>query len=133
MTDLTALRAELDAGHPDTGAYSLDDSVAADEISVVNRTRNLSTLSGDAIFNAADTTEYGALTNANKQLFLSICGRDSVDPFGANNVGAMQSIFGGGSTTISNLTALRTEPVSRADELGLGNVRAGTVTQARAL
>ena len=37
MPDLVALKAELDAGHPDTGAYSLTDSVAADEIMAVNR------------------------------------------------------------------------------------------------
>lgn len=35
--DLVALRAELDAGHPDTGAYSANDATATDELNAVNR------------------------------------------------------------------------------------------------
>ncbi len=35
--DLTALKTELDAGHPETGAYSATDSIAADEINAINR------------------------------------------------------------------------------------------------
>lgn len=31
------LKAELLAGHPDTGAYNVDDTIAADEINAVNR------------------------------------------------------------------------------------------------
>jgi hypothetical protein len=37
MADLVALRAELDAGHPDTGAYNIDDAIAADELNLLNR------------------------------------------------------------------------------------------------
>lgn len=35
--DYVALKAELDAGHPDTGAYSLVDATAADELNAINR------------------------------------------------------------------------------------------------
>lgn len=37
MADLVALKAELLAGHPDTGAYNVDDALAAAEINEVNR------------------------------------------------------------------------------------------------
>lgn len=35
--DYTALKAELDAGHPTTGAYNANDSLAAGELNAVNR------------------------------------------------------------------------------------------------
>lgn len=35
--DYQALKAELLAGHPDTGAYNADDQLAADELNVQNR------------------------------------------------------------------------------------------------
>lgn len=37
MANLQALKAELLAGHPDTGAYNADDQLAADEINALNR------------------------------------------------------------------------------------------------
>lgn len=40
--DYPALAAELAAGHPDTGAYNVDDQLAADELNAENRTRNRS-------------------------------------------------------------------------------------------
>lgn len=55
--DIAALAAELTAGHPDTGAYNADSSLAADQLNTVNRTRNLSSLSGDAMF-AATTVHW---------------------------------------------------------------------------
>ena len=36
--DYVALAAELTAGHPDTGAYNVDDQLAADELNAKNRT-----------------------------------------------------------------------------------------------
>jgi hypothetical protein len=131
--DLQALKTELDAGHPVTGAYNADAALAVDELNAVNSPVNLSTLTGDEVFNAADSTEYSALTNDDKQLFLSICGRDSIDPFGTNNVAAMQSIFGGGSATMAALATLRVTTQSRASILGLGRVLANHVLEARAL
>jgi len=35
--DYLVLKAELTAGHPDTGAYNIDDGLAADELNAVNR------------------------------------------------------------------------------------------------
>jgi hypothetical protein len=133
MANLQALRAELDAGHPDTGAYNADAQLAADQINAVNRTVNVSSLSGDQLFSATDSTEFGALTDHKQNIWLAFCGRDSIDPFGASNVALVNWIFGGGSATITALASLRTRSVSRADELGIGRVAAGTVEQARAL
>lgn len=107
-----------------------DEAVAAD-LNTVYRTVNKTSLSGDELFAATDSAEFAALTDHQESLWVSFCGRSSVDPFGASNVAFVQYIFGGGSTTVANLNALRTESVSRAFELGLGSVRPGDVTQAR--
>ena len=39
MANLQKLRAELDAGHPVTGAYSEDPQIASDQINALNRSR----------------------------------------------------------------------------------------------
>ena len=129
--NIPALAAELTAGHPDTGAYNVDDQIAANQLNAVNRSRNITSLSGDDLFSATDTVEFAALTEAKQSNWLSFCGRESVDPFGAANVAFVNWVFGGGSTTISSLATFRTESVSRAVELGLGFVFAGHVQNAR--
>ena len=129
--NIPALAAELTAGHPDTGAYNVDDQIAANQLNAVNRSRNIASLSGDGLFSATDTVEFAALTEAKKSNWLAFCGRESVDPFGAANVAFVNWVFGGGSTTISSLASLRTESVSRAVELGLGFVQPGHVENAR--
>lgn len=132
--DLQLLRAELDAGHPDTGPYSADNQIAADQLNAENRSLQLRVLSGDEIFAATDNTEFAGLTESKQQLWLSFCSRQTIDPFGTANVAFVQWIFGGGSATVSALTGLRTKPISRAVELGIARkVRPGTVGQARAL
>ena len=133
MANLQALRAELDAGHPDTGAYNADAQLAADQINVVNRTVNVDSLDGDTVFAATDEAEFAGLTDHKQTMWMSLCGRSSIDPFGAANIDLLKWVFGNGSTTQSNLAALRVRSVSRADELGIGRVAAGTVEQARAL
>ena len=130
--DLVALKAELLAGHPDTGAYDADAATAATQLNAVNRTRNLTSLTGDVMFGATDDTEFAGLTDLKKQLWVSFCGRDSIDPFGSANVAFVTWIFGGGSGTITTLATLRKEDLSRAAELGFGFIYPGHVQDARA-
>jgi hypothetical protein len=133
MADLDALKAELLAGHPVTGAYDANNSTAAAQLNAVNRERNLSSITGDQIFEATDTTQFAALTDTERNQWLAFCGRSELDPFGSANVAFVTFIFGGGSATLTNLAALRKESVSRADELNLGRIGAGIVGEARAL
>lgn len=133
MGQLEDLRAELEVGHPGTGPYNADDAIAAQEINVVNRQRNRPQMTGDEIFAATDGAQFDALTPEDRQLWMSFCGRDILDPFGAANVAFVVGTFGAGTATPTALIAARRENVSRADELGLGSVRTGTVSQARGL
>jgi hypothetical protein len=130
--DIQALRTELDAGHPDTGAYNADSLLAAGELNAVIRTRNRSSLSGDAMFAATNASEWTALTDHQQNLWVAFTGKESIDPFGSANVALVTSLFGGGSATLTALAALRKEDVSRAVELGLGTITPGDVEIARA-
>jgi hypothetical protein len=130
--DIAALAAELTAGHPDTGAYNAIAVTAAAELNAVNRTTNKTSMSGDEVFSVTDNTEFQALSAGDKNLWLSFCGRDTINPFGASNVAFVTSLFGGGSDTLTALAATRKNDVSRAVELGLGIVRPGNIEEARA-
>lgn len=87
--------------------------------------RNLSSLSGDVMFAATDGAEFAALTDLKKQLWVSFTSKDSIDPFASANVAFVQWIFGGGSTTVSDLAALRTEDVDRVTNAGISRKNLG--------
>jgi len=134
--DYVALRAELDdsGGHPITGPYSLDDATAVDELNAVNLTRTKSSVSGADAFQVTDSGEFDVLTDVARSEWLSLCAIDNVDPSNGTPAAATASrLFGGGSTTLANLIAFRTENISRAVELGFGVIVIGDVQNARAL
>lgn len=132
MANLDLLKAELAAGHPDTGAYNTNDALAAAEINVVNRTLNRNIMSGSEVFNVINKAEFNALSAANKQLVWNILHLVDLNPFGLE-AALLTDVFGGGSTstTITDLAVMRKTDVSRATELGLGRIGPGLVTEAR--
>ncbi len=129
--DYAKLKAELVAGHPDTGVYDADDAIAANQLNVVNRTRNVESVTGQQIFEAVDGTDFIALTDAQKSLLYAIIGMGTILVNGTNTKAALLAMFGPGTVTRENLAALQTENVSRAAELGLGTVAPGHVENAR--
>ena len=129
--DLAALKAELTAGHPVTGAYSGDHAGAAAELNAENRERQKDTLTGDELFTATDGPEFAALSDVKKQLWVSWCNTHR-DPGDASNVAFVNFVFGAASNTLAALAILRTESISRAVELDFGPVTAGHVQRARA-
>lgn len=131
--DIAALKAELAAGHPDTGAYTTGNpETAAAELNAVNRTKNKSSLTGDEMFDATVIADWAGLTDHQQQLWVSFTSKDSIDPFGVANVAFVTNLFGAGSDTVVALNSLRTDDVSRAVELGLGEVKPGHVIEALA-
>lgn len=132
--DYTALKAELDAGHPSTGAYNADSSVALSQINAINRASIRENMSGRELLDQTDATEYDALTDALKSQWLAFTGHDSID----TSVGGMGQtigvgIFGGGSTTAANISSARSITISRATELGFGTLKPGDIEYARTL
>ena len=128
--NIAKLKIELTADPLTRGYAGMTDQQAADSLNTVDRTVNLSSISGDDTFASTDGTEFAALTDLKKQLWLAFCGRETIDPFGTANVAFVTFVFGGGSTTVANLAALRTFQSSRANELGLGTVQPAHVDQA---
>ena len=131
--DYQALKAELDAGHPDTGAYNVDNALAANELNAINRTSDRSSMSGDEIFAATDNTEFIGLSDHHRDLWVSFTSKDVINAFETTNIEFVDYVFGPASTTKSTLAGLRTEDVSRATEIGLDVPNASHVTHARSL
>lgn len=129
--DYAALKAELTAGHPVTGAYSANNATAAVEINVINQTAQRLSMSGDEVFNSTDNVEFAGLSAEKRSLWMSFCGRETIDPFATANVDLVQWLFGGGFDTITELAILRITAVSRAEKLRLGTVNEGHIAEAR--
>lgn len=130
--DIAALKAELLSGHPDTGAYDVDDTIAAGQGNLENRPHIRESMSGDDVFQQTDETEFAGLSTEKKQLWLAFCGRDQINPSKAANIDFVKWVFGDPSSTLNNLVAARIEQISRFVEQELGFVKAGHVQQARA-
>ena len=131
--DYPALKAELDAGHPDTGAYSVDNATAAAELNAVNRTVPRGSMNGDEVFAATDNGEFVGLTDHKQQLWVSFTSKDIINAYDQTNIDFLDYIFGAGSTTKTTLAGLRTATASRAVEIGLGLVRVGDIEIARTI
>ncbi len=129
--DIDALADELTNDPLTRGYAGMDDAAAAADLNTVYRTRNRTNMTGDELFAATDNTEFTGLTAHEQTLWVSFCGRDQIDPFGASNVAFVQHVFGGGSATIAALSSARTESVSRAVELFGQDVGEGDVWDAR--
>lgn len=122
------LKAEID-GNP--GLYgAMTDQQVVDELNIVNKSQNRTSMTRQEIYENIDPAALSALTSIQlAQLNLALS--DTVDPFG-NAAQVFIDVFGGGSQTITNLQAARVDTVSRASQLGLGIVKLGHVTEARA-
>lgn len=128
--DIAALKAELIAGHPDTGAYSTDDPTATVELNAINRTRPLTSLTGSQVLNTMVLADFDSLTASDQARAWNIVHLGAVDPYGIEN-DMMEGIFGAASATMTAFHAARIEPVSRAVEIGIGSVKTGHVEEAR--
>lgn len=133
MSDLATLTTELTTDPLGRGYAGMSDQAAADSLNTPDRTIEVSSVSGSAIFNAIDPPEFVALTNAQEGFVRDVFSLgDEIDvSTGTNARQVLLDAFGGGTTTRANLAALVQRTVSRADELGLTRVREGTVARAR--
>lgn len=131
--DFSSLKAEIAKVDYDgmTDAEIVTALNAADISTVINPL----IVSGSAIYNAVVPAEFQALATAQQQLVRDIFGLgDAIDASTGTNVrDVLLAIFGTGTTTRTNLTALATKLVSRAEELGFGRVLIWHIETARAL
>lgn len=129
--DLNVLRAELDSNPGLYGAMS--DVEVERELNAVDKQETRQYVSGSEIYNAVNDAEYAGLSDAQKDVLRSMASIDQIDTSSGVAKADIQFALAGQATSIANLQALKTTLVSRASQLGLGRVRIGDVTNARAL
>ena len=130
--DLEKLATLLAGTHPVTGAFNVDDALAADEFNVANIVRNKTSMTGREVASKIVESEYNALTADKKNQTISLVSSDTLDPFGFA-VFVIKDIFTAGSDTVAALAASRTETISYAkDQSLIGKVKHGHVETVRA-
>ena len=105
---------------------------AADRLNATNTGRTLprTDVPVREVFNAIVNADWPS-QSAGQDKLAACLNMQSLDMSNANTRGILASIFAAGSTTRTNLQALATRAVSRAEELGIGFVTEGQVGQAR--
>jgi len=131
--DYQVLNTELTSDPLTRGYSGMDDAAAAADLNTVYRTLPVDTVPGSDIFNNTDDVEYGALTAEEQNRWVNMCGVETVDVASGVAKSLEDELFGAGTTTRTNLAALKSEDVSRGVELGFGRIRTADVTAARAL
>ena len=153
MSNLEILRAELDAGHPVTGAYSPDAQIASDQINAINCTELVRITSAELLAwsgqsSAGDRPRLKkideGIQSANEQVS-AICqvadatinrNGTELDLNRQDRIDMVDALVSASILSLEDrdsLYELATNDISRATQIGLSNVRAGTVEQARAL
>lgn len=136
---LQALRAELDADPLARGYAGMTDAQAAASLNTADRPVDRTDVPGHEIYAAITPThalqvyDLATGTPAHQRWLDIMFQLDSVPLDNANIRTALTTIFAGKQSTLDALVALQTVTVSRAQELSLGRVLVGDVTQARAL
>ena len=154
MANLQTLHDELLIGHPDSGPYPADPQLAADQINAPNRVRLIPITSGNLLAwsggKSGDNDRPRIIKIEEGQQspvedISAICKvasetirRDGteLDLSRADRVAMVDGLVAGGilsDADRSSLYGLATQMISRAEELAIGTVRAGTVEMARAL
>jgi len=136
--DYTALKAELDAGHPVTDAYDADDQAAADQLNLANiEVDKLTT--GQEAADATDGNEFNhaSISDAQRQIWIGVLGWDTINLHAGIGLETATGMWNQGNTpnTKAALIATRTEMVSRTSQLGFGKneLTSDHVAYARAL
>ena len=136
--DLVALKAAMLVAHPVTGAFNVDDALAAAEMNALNVVRIKASMTGSEIWKASDNEQLELLRVADPARYaawIAFCAIADHDPA----VGGLDQLFttdifdGVTGNTVSNLNTQRNETVSQATVDGLGLVKKGHVKLARAL
>ena len=125
--NLAILKAELALP-----AYNgLSHQAAADALNTVNVSIDRTIIPAYEVIDATVATDYSALTATERDRYAAITGAGQINVQNANVRLAFAAMFGAGTQTRTNLLALQTALVSRAQQLGIGGVTSQDVKDAR--
>jgi len=132
------LKIELDAGHPVTGAYDVDDTIALGQCNAVNVVRDQEYISVALMFDEVlkQTVEWEALNASDQQWVRDILNINQTlgVPTELNTPARDQLIAILGAQTQIGIGALVPETVSQMEVIGLGSsIQLGALQNARAL
>jgi len=130
--DIGVLKNELDNDPLGRDYASLNDVAAAADLNTAYRTRTHPTITSSTFYEAIDSAEFDALSDADKTAVRDLFGLGELSTENGSRARAtVVSAFGGSSTTVTALLAAITESVTRGEELGIGRVKVGHVQEAR--
>jgi len=113
---MSALKDEITTDPLGRGYFGMTDQQVADDLNTSYRSRNRDLMPATEVLNAIDITEFNLLTDVQEEQFWRLMAIGDLNPFGVEAT-IMIALFGGGSTTITTLQALRVESITRAVEL----------------
>ena len=132
MVDFVKLKAEITTDPLGRGYAGMTDAQVVDSLNVIDRTRDRTVIPAHEVFEAIALSDLKTLTPEDRQIVLGLLAMGDVNLKGPNLRATFGSIFVVGMPSRANLVALQTEPVSRADEIGIGDVKPGHVQYVRA-
>lgn len=135
MVDYVAVKTELDAGHPVTGAYNVDDQLAADEINTLNVVRDMEHIAVALMFDEIlrERVEWDSLNTIDQQWVRDILNINETlgVPTLAGTPARTELVNILGSNTKAAIAAIIPETVSQATVIGEGFIIIGDIQNAR--
>ncbi len=128
MADLATELADDDLTR---GYAAMTPEQAAADLNTKYRARNRASMTASEVLNSVDAGEYALLSADKNAALWDLLAIGDLNPFGIEAT-LMADIFDAGPNTIAALQAARVEPISRAEELGLGKVSASQIATIRA-
>jgi len=127
---MSILKTEIDTDPEGRGYSGMTNLEIANDLNVVYRTKNKTSMTGSEILNAIVIAEWTPLTDAQKRTVWDVVHLSDINPFGVE-AQLLIAVFGAGSNTIAALADARKDDVSRATELGIPYVYEGHVIDAK--
>ncbi len=133
MPNYAALHDELINDPIGRGYGLMSDPEAADSLNTPNRNVSVDSVPSEFVVAALVASEVASLTAAQQRTMWGIIGAGTVRADDAEVKAVFADLFGAATTTRANLLALGTQTISRAQEIGIGFVKAPDVNEARAM
>lgn len=133
MPNYAALHDELIGDPLGRGYAGMSDPQAADSLNTPNRDIAVDSVASEFVVAALEAPEVAALTAAQQRTMWGIIGAGTVRAADPDVKGVFADLFGPATATRANLLALSIQTVSRAEEIGIGFVKAPDVNEARAM
>ena len=132
--DMDVLKTELSSDPLAVGYSGMDDAAAAVSLNDTGAGRTVVVrMESVDLYEAIDVTEFAALTTEQQRSVDRILGLSMIDVSpGSKARSVLVDLFPGGSVSRAAIVAAATQAISRATELGLGEVKVGHVATARA-